>query len=244
MILRAQLLRGQFKRDHHLFCEVSSFFKPERVKHNLANHFVVWHHHCHASKQRLQVVGKLGSPGVTRVHRDENRESRLHLDVGALKLDPRLALGFRAEQLLQLLGNDGQHLDVDSVELVEAGPGASRGQSFEEFSDHDVVHLVRAVENDALFGQGLREILRGLGFPGSGRPCRRAAQIKLERAHEGHVAFIGQRRDDQPEGVSQVLVAVREVCLDAPHEAVVVVDVVTELGDPLEGGNVLDFCSP
>jgi hypothetical protein len=31
------------------------------------------------------------------------------------------------EELKKLLGNDGQHLDVDSVELIEATPGTSGG---------------------------------------------------------------------------------------------------------------------
>ena len=97
---------------------------------------------------------------------------------------------------------DREHLDVDTVELVEAGPGARAGQALEELADHEVVHGVRAVEDHALFGQGLGEVLRGFGLAGAGGAGWRAAQVELERAHQRHVALVCERRDHEAQGVA------------------------------------------
>ena len=49
-----------------------------------------------------------------------------------------------------LLAHDAQNFDVDAVELVEAGPGAARRQTFEELAHRLVVEAVATVEHDAL----------------------------------------------------------------------------------------------
>jgi hypothetical protein len=61
--------------------------------------------------------------------------------------------------LQQELSNDRKYFDVDSVELVKAAPSAGRSQTFEELSHHQVIHIVRAVEDNALLGKSLSEIL-------------------------------------------------------------------------------------
>lgn len=57
--------------------------------------------------------------------------------------------------LLELLGNNRQHLQVNSVEFVEAGPGTTRGQSFEHLAHLVILHIIRAIEDDTLSSEGL-----------------------------------------------------------------------------------------
>ena len=96
------------------------------------------------------------------VHRDKRRRLGVEGDLSAFEHE---ALQLVDDGLIdgeQLLGDDRQHLNVDAVELVEAGPRAAHGQSLEKLAHHDVVHLRRAVEDDTLLGQRLRQILRRL----------------------------------------------------------------------------------
>lgn len=54
------------------------------------------------------------------------------------------------------------------------------------------------------FGQ----IFDALGFPRAGWPRGAAPQVQVQRPREGQPAPVGERRDDQPGGAAQVLVAV------------------------------------
>lgn len=61
--------------------------------------------------------------------------------------------------------NQRAHLDVDTVELVEARPRPLLREARKE-SPHDlVVEPVRAVEDDTVYGQGLRQILSRFRLP-------------------------------------------------------------------------------
>jgi hypothetical protein len=70
----------------------------------------------------------------------------------------------RIKHATYLLSDHRQHLDVNTVELVEARPRASLGQTREEAAHHLVVQTVRAVEHDALHRQRLCQILYRLGL--------------------------------------------------------------------------------
>ena len=61
------------------------------------------------------------------------------------------------------------HLDVYSIELVEAGPSTARGQSLEELPHGNVIQTVGAVEHHALHRQCLRQILRRFRLASTGR---------------------------------------------------------------------------
>ena len=76
-----------------------------------------------------------------------------------LKITRRRSFGLLPEQNQQLLSNDRQHFNVNTIELVKATPCTSRCQSFKEFTDHNVIHGVRAVKHNTLFGKGLCKIL-------------------------------------------------------------------------------------
>ena len=58
--------------------------------------------------------------------------------------------------------------------------------------------------------------------------------MKLERAHEGAVASIGERSDDEATRVPQVLVAVGDVRGDHSDYDLLVFKGVAELRDPLK----------
>ena len=76
------------------------------------------------------------------------------------------------EKLEKVLGNDREHLNVDTVELIEATPGAGSGETLEEGGDHCVGHVTRAVEDDALLGESLSQILGRLSLSRAGRTSR------------------------------------------------------------------------
>ena len=63
-----------------------------------------------------------------------------------------------------LLRDDGQHLNVDTVELVEARPGTAGRETLEELAHGQVVQTIGAVEHDALLRKRLGQVLDGLGL--------------------------------------------------------------------------------
>jgi len=88
-----------------------------------------------APEERLQVLGQFGSTGVSWVHRNEQADTRRQPDLFANEVE-QLLLGFyRILNALDLNGNDGQHLDRNSVELVEATPRARLRETFVYVAD-------------------------------------------------------------------------------------------------------------
>lgn len=74
------------------------------------------------------------------------------------------------------------YLDVDTIEFIEAAPGAWRGEAFEELANHDVVHHIGAVENYTLASDGFSEIFCGLSLSCSCWPSRRSTCSRIRRA--------------------------------------------------------------
>ena len=66
-----------------------------------------------------------------------------------------------------LLRHHRQHLEIDSVELIEARPGTARGKTLEELAQGNVIETIGAVEHNALLGDGFGQILGRLGFAGT-----------------------------------------------------------------------------
>jgi hypothetical protein len=145
------------------------------------------------------------------------------------------------EQDLELLGNHREHLKVDTVELIETSPSTRGRESLEESSNHDVVHTVGTVEHNALLGQSLCQILGGLSLTCSSWTSWGSSQVELESTHEGHVTLICEWGNDESESVSEILVTVGVVCLDALDSAVFVLPVVSQLLDPVEGSYLSDL---
>ena len=76
---------------------------------------------------------------------------------------------------------------------------------------------ILAVEDDALLGERLAQVLGRLGLARARGALGRAAQVELHRTHERAVAAVGERRHDEPVRVAQVLEAVRALGGDHAH---------------------------
>ncbi len=109
-----------------------------------------------------------------------------------------------------MCGDDGQHLDGNTVELIEATPAAAHGETGENLAESDVVHLLGAVEDVASNTQVAREILRRFGLACTGGACGGATAEEAERLRESDVAAIGELRDDEATAQTDVLVTVCE----------------------------------
>ena len=105
--------------------------------------------------------------------------------------------GLFTEQDQKLLSNDGEHFDVDSVELIETAPGSSRSETLEEFTDHEVIHGIRTVEHNTLFGESFGQIFGGLCLACSCWSGWSSSQVEFECTHQSHVAFVCEGSDDQ-----------------------------------------------
>jgi hypothetical protein len=63
----------------------------------------------------------------------------LQRDLSILEEEPVQFLINSMLDRLHLLGNDRQHLQLDTVELIEATPGAAASETLEEFTHRFVV---------------------------------------------------------------------------------------------------------
>eukprot|EP00962_Isochrysis_galbana_P015846 scaffold4536_cov113-Isochrysis_galbana.AAC.12 len=222
VVLLGQLLRGETVELRHLVGEPLGLAKALGEEHDLGDQAVVGHHHCDGAEERLEVVGQLGAAGVAGIHRDEDAVAGIERDLASLEDE---ALRLHLARLLNgedLLCNDGEHLDIDAAR--------------EETAHHLVVEAVGAVHHDALARERLGQILGRLRLAGAGGAGGRAAHPQVKRAGESHVALIGERRDDEPHRVAEVLVAVEEARVGLPDDAVVslLFPVVAELALPLK----------
>ena len=153
-----------------------------------------------------------------------------------------LALPDGGEDAEDLLCADGQHVEVDAVELVEAAPEAGLGEAPEDLAHVDVVELVAAVEHHHILAERVAEVLGRLGLARPGGAGGGAAEAHVEGLGERDVADVGEGRDDEALLDPEVLVGVLElgvgdgddsrVLLGAPVEA--------RLLEPLEVGRVAD----
>mmetsp|Transcript_2367 Transcript_2367/g.7837 ORF Transcript_2367/g.7837 Transcript_2367/m.7837 type:complete len:1218 (-) Transcript_2367:3636-7289(-) len=221
VVLLRELLRAELVHLDHLLRERARVQETLREEHDLGDERVVRHHHRHGPEERLQVVGQLGPACVARVHRDEDAVGRPEPNFAPLEHELVVFGQQRLPDCEQLLGHHRQHLDVDPVELVEAGPAASLCHAREELAHHLVVKLVGAVEDNALPADALGHVLDRLGLAGAGRPGRRAAQPDVQRTSQRHPAAVGQRRDDEARESALVLVAVECAGVDLPDYRVV-----------------------
>jgi hypothetical protein len=64
------------------------------------------------------------------------------------------SLNFGLFNVKYLLGNDGEHLNIDSVELVEASPGTTLNETRDEFAHGAIFYLVTAVDYNAVDAEG------------------------------------------------------------------------------------------
>eukprot|EP00962_Isochrysis_galbana_P010416 scaffold2872_cov112-Isochrysis_galbana.AAC.17 len=225
VVLCGQLLRAQFVGLHDLARERPRLEVARRQQHHLADH---------------RVVGELGAAGVTRVHGDEAVAHHLQRQRRAFE-DELLGVGrLGALNGEDLLRHDREHLEVNSIELVEASPRARGGEPLEELGHGDVIEAVGAIHHNALDGHRLAQILGRLRLAGAGWALGRAAEVELQRPHERAVAAVRQRGDDQAALHTHVLVPVEELGRDHAYTDALLGRVVAKLGQPVEVGRLRD----
>jgi len=98
----------------------------------------------------LQVVRKFLPSGISRIHRDEDGAGWIKYEFGAFEDELFHALGDCRLYAVYLLSNDGQHFQLNAVELIEARPRTGLSKTFEELAHRFVVEAVRTVEHYAL----------------------------------------------------------------------------------------------
>eukprot|EP00962_Isochrysis_galbana_P019781 scaffold5766_cov110-Isochrysis_galbana.AAC.8 len=230
VVLRRELLRAQLVGLHDLARQRPRLEVARREQHHLANHRVVGHHHRDGAEEHLEVVGQLGPAGVARVHRDKGVAHHLERERRTFEQE-LLGVGrLGALDGQDLLRDHREHLEVDPVELVEADPGASRGNALEKLGHRDVVETVGAVHHDALYGHRLAQVLGRLRLAGARWALGRAAEVQLKRTHERPIAAVGQWGDDQAALHTHVLIPVGELGRDHAHADAVFGGVVAQLG--------------
>ena len=111
------------------------------------------------------------------------REVRLGVELLARRRENLLCdwAGDDRSELAQQLGQHGERLSLDPVELIKTGPHARKRNALDKLFESSVVQLVRAVEDNALPRPSLSQIPDGLGLASScaevtlksppGRPC-------------------------------------------------------------------------
>eukprot|EP00965_Chrysotila_dentata_P166754 5506558-Pleurochrysis_carterae.AAC.3 len=180
----------------------------------------VGHDHGARTEERLEVLGQLGAAGVARVHRDPRADRRHQVDELLLEDELLLVGADRVQNGRVLAGDDGEHLNADAVELVEATPRARLREPGEDVGHALRVHLVGAVHHDHPDGEAAAQVLGRLGLARARGPGGRAAHDEAQRLGQRDVAAVGQRRDDEAARVTHVLVRVAELGVADSDEAV------------------------
>ncbi len=111
---------------------------------------------------------------------------------------------------LKLLGDNREHLNQDTIELIKTGPAALLGKASEMTFHHLIINLVRAIVDNTKAGDTFGEILSRFGFA---RACRSGwigAEFDMKGTRDSDPALVGQGSDDKTRSGTHVLVAVGE----------------------------------
>ena len=233
---RGEQILAESVEDHKLAREELGHLEALAHEHVLADHAEVGDAHGHRAEERLERLGQLGAPGVTRVHGYERHGRRPQRNLHILEHKLALLGANGVQHRLVLGGAHGEHRDGNAVELVEAAPRARLRQTLVGGTHSLVVHLVRAVEDVHLDAESAAEVLHRLRLAGTRGTRGCAAQHEPLRLREGDHASIGERRDDETSGRADVLVHVGNLRVaDVDLEfAGLLVGAVAELRGPLE----------
>ena len=208
VVLGGELLGAELVALHDLRGAVAGLEVTERVEDDLADHGVVRDHHRDGSEERLEVIGELGATRVTGVHGDGTPGAVLEANLGTLEDEAGHPRGDRALDVEHLLRHHREHLEVDAVKLIEARPRTRRRKTLEKLAHLDVVHRVGAVKHDALPGESLGEVLRGLRLARTRGSLGRSSHRQVNRTHQSAVTPVRQRGNHQTRRVTEVLVPV------------------------------------
>jgi hypothetical protein len=185
------------------------FFEAFRHELDLGNGLEVWHHHGNRSEQSSQVVWKFLTTGIAWVHRDEQTSVTADVQLYIVDYGGRhVSLSDCSEHCIDVSGDDGEYIEQDSVELIEATPGARLGKTNEGLTQALVRHLWRAILNDHIVSQVLAQILDGLSLTGTSWSLWRSTSLHIESIGQSHVSSISEWSNDETAIVSLVLVTV------------------------------------
>lgn len=201
MWLLRQLFTTEYQQLGHFVGFVPRVTEPIGLYHDFSDVPLIRHHHCYRSETDLQVVRQLIPTRLAWVHGDIDPHGlpvhNLHTLECLVKLVFIGVLQTFVFNLCHHLCDDGEHVEADAVELVEAGPAALVGQAAAEGDDHLGFDGRAAVEHHAEDGQAFRQVfgrLRFAGARGSGRCC---AKSECQCARYCVPASFGERSDDQ-----------------------------------------------
>ena len=91
---------------------------------------VVGHHHGDGAEESFQIIWQLSTSGVARVHGDEGGTGVDQFDFATFEHEAVEFGSLGVPDGDELLCDDGQHFDVDSVELVETTPRSRLNEQF------------------------------------------------------------------------------------------------------------------
>ena len=152
MLLGGQLLRGKLVELNHFLAQDACALESIGHQDDFGDQGVIGHHHGNGPEEGFEIVREFGSAGVAGIHRDEHAESGIQGDNSAVEVEFRVALLDIRLNRQDLLGNDGQDFDVNTIEFVETGPGPALGQTGEKAAHGSEVQTVGTVEHHALHG--------------------------------------------------------------------------------------------
>ena len=78
----------------------------------------------------------------------------------------------------------------------------------------EVIHLIRAVEGDALFSEGFGKIFYRPRLTCTGRTSQSSTKIEEESTHKCYVAPVCKWGNDESHGVTKVLITIWEVTIE------------------------------
>jgi len=124
---------GEVIKSHELLGKVSCCCETFRHKHVFANKHNVGNNHSARSEKSLQVFWKFGTTSVTGIHGNPETNSDLKLNFTLIfklehvlvGVDLHFSNGIKTS--LNLSGDDREHLNRDTIELVETAPSARLG---------------------------------------------------------------------------------------------------------------------
>jgi hypothetical protein len=210
-----------------------------RHENNLSNGVEVWYHHSHRSEEGLEVIWKLRTTSITWIHGDEKTGVSLHLDGSIHEGSDLLILSKSFEDGEHLLCDDGEHLKLNSVKLIEATPGSRESKTSEGLTNGNVVHGVRAVLDNNEECKILSKILNCLSLTSTGGSLRSTTSAHVKGISESHICTIGKSCDHKTTVVALVLItvvkhAVGLINLDQERLILVVELTESQLLEPLE----------
>lgn len=137
-----------------------------------------------------------------------NTELGLELDHLALEVETFHALDKSLSDLLKLLSDDGKHLDINTVELIETSPATLLGETSEMTLHHLVINLIGTVVDDTKDGNSFSQILGRLSLTGSGRARWVCTELDMKGTSNGNPALVSQGGNDETGTGTHVLVTV------------------------------------